>query len=579
VKSQRSDLDSHHHHETETTTVYSAPGDRTDLDEALFANQASFPPPPAAPALPEEVAQSLQAEDPCSAPATSVPCGPGMSVVTYGVAVETALPPELSWDQPPVVPRAAEPRAVIGGTSYELASVLPGLFEVRQAETDSGWSAPPADNTSAEELPPLAEPLYPEELPPAAEGEDPEEGTAQIDPLRPVDAMTPTEAQAEEVTLAPLPPRPQPVLAVNTGMSIAPGETMPITPAHLKLTGGEPCLLDVMVLSPPVHGALLRDGFALTGGDVFTQEDIDQGRLHYRHDGGPQEHDSFTFATPEGEVPATVFAVTVTALHSAPELLGDGQLAGVLGGCRVDEILDGVATCCEPDLHAGLAIIGVSGRGHWHYSLDGGVSWLDLSEVHHARAVLLRHQDRLRFVPRAGWSGSVKLIYHAWDQTTGEAGTPANLAHRNASGGTTAFSKAIATAVLSIAPPPPQPVSDVEPWTAMPTLAEVMGTGLAVVRVVGAGTWQFSTDDGRSWHCFGSVYHGRARLLRQGDRVRFVPRRSGGGEGKVILSGRPWGGYGGNAGETISLGARRSYGEGTPFGEFVKTRTWHLDDG
>ena len=97
-----------------------------------------------------------------------------------------------------------------------------------------------------------------------------------------------------------------------------------------------------MLLSAPLHGALLRDGFALTGGDVFTQEDVDQGRLQYRHEGGGEERDSFTFATPEGEVPATVFTLVIEPTHRAPVLNGNGQLATVLDGCRVADVLDGL---------------------------------------------------------------------------------------------------------------------------------------------------------------------------------------------------------------------------------------------
>jgi hypothetical protein len=95
-----------------------------------------------------------------------------------------------------------------------------------------------------------------------------------------------------------------------------------------------------------------------------------------------------------------------------------------------------------------------------------------------------------------------------------------------------------------------------------------------VVRLEGAGTWQLSLDDGRTWHDFGPAYHGRARLLRGGDRVRFVP--GPGGSGKVVLAARPWDGTGGAAGGTANLAGRGATGQGTPFGGFVLTRTWRL---
>ena len=70
------------------------------------------------------------------------------------------------------------------------------------------------------------------------------------------------------------------------------------------------------------------------------------------------------------------------------------------------------------------------------------------------------------------------------------------------------------------------------------------------------------------------VYHGRARLLRPGDRVRFLPRK--GGSGRVMLTGRPWDGEGAAAGGTANLASHGATGGGTPFAEFVQTRAWRL---
>jgi hypothetical protein len=545
------------------TTMDNVPGDRSDLDEALFASEMSFSA-NGAPNVSAEVAETLQAPEPVSYQTTSAPCGPGLSVIRYGLTVETNLPPGISYHTPDAEPDFAS-RTVVEGGGYELANLCPGVFEVRQvAPPPAEWPAPPLEE------PETPESALPPELPQTEDLPLPAPVAPPLPP-EPV-AAAPAEESREEVSLGPLPPRPAPVLEVNTGLTLAPGETAPITPEHFRLSGGEPCLLDVMVLSPPVHGAIVREGFALTGGDVFTQEDIDQNRIAYRHDGGKDEQDSFTFATPEGEVSATVFAITIAPTRSAPELTGNGQLTLAPLGCRVTEILAGTARCCEPDLHAGMAIIGVAGRGQWHYSLNG-VDWYDLAEVQPAGALLLRDRDHLRFTPRPGSSGTVKLTYHAWDQSTGQAGAAVDLSSAEAVGGATAFSKSPACATTVIAPPVREVNHRVTPWSDAPTLAEAMGGPLAVVRVVGPGTWQYSLDDGRTWNDFTSVYHGRARLLGAEDRVRFLPRP--GASGKVILSGRPWDGDG-VTGETISLAARRSYGEGTPFGDAVQTRTWHL---
>jgi hypothetical protein len=316
----------------------------------------------------------------------------------------------------------------------------------------------------------------------------------------------------------------------------------------------------------------LREGFALTGGDTFTQEDVDQGKISYRHDGGDSTADQFTFATPDGEVQPTVFRLAVRPVHRCPELLGQGQLADVLDGCLVRDVLDGQARCHEPGAEPGMAVVALAGRGTWYYSLDERRTWLELTEAQHGRALLLRERDALRFAPRPGWSGTVKLTYRAWDGSQGSAGQPSNLAPRDAVGGSTAFSRQAASASMQVKPELPQTPPS-EPWRADLSVAELFGEGAAVLRAEGPGEWEFSTDEGRSWQEFGKVYHGRARLLRGADRVRFVRRR--GATGKVILSARTWEERG-PAGAAASLAARSSYGDGTPFGEFVLTRTWRL---
>jgi hypothetical protein len=488
------------------------------------------------------------------------------------------LPPNFSYHTPDEEP-PTEP-TVLGNGDYELAKVAPGLFELRPRPTEPALGVPPDQEPTPPAIDAEAPVCTEEDVLPSPETETKLEDLPTPQPLEDVhQEEEPSREDEEEMSLAPPPPRPIPVLAVNTGLVLAAGETAAVTPEHLRLTGGEAHLLDVMILSPPLHGVLLRDGFALTGGDAFTQEDIDQNRLAYRHEGGPEGSDSFTFATPEGEVPATLFPLTIEPLRRAPQLAGNGELAAAPDGWRVEDVLDGTASCCEPDLTAGVAVVGVAGRGQWQYSLDAGATWLDLSEPHHTRALLLGERDVLRFVPRPGWSGPIKLTYHAWDQSTGQAGAVVNLSARNAVGGSTAFSKATACAagnVVAPAAPERQPDPTIDPWTAAPTLGELVGGALAVVRLEGQGTWQFSLDDGRTWSDFGPVYHGRARLLRAGDRVRFLPRRDG--AGKVALAGRPWDGRGAGSGETLSLAAKRSYGEGTPFADSVRTRTWRLSE-
>jgi hypothetical protein len=596
----------------ETATMRThPPDDRATIDEALFGDQTGFFP-SATPELPPEIA--LSTVGPAAPPLPPFVSAPADQVVE--------VPPWLRF-APATEPVDTQPCGAVrdGGAEYQMTGLAPGLFELRVVP-------PPS---------------------PRGEGNSPPPRGADTTPLAFVDP----EPYEPEVAYFEPPSIPC-VLAVNGGIRLGCGEEAVITPSELCIRGPEQTeRIEILLLAPPTHGALLRDGFALAGGDTFTQQDIDAGRVRYRHDGSDSTEDRFTFATPDGEVQpalfvlaieqspqaaegpsvifpeedtdpgetngdcheasgidsrvpgAGLFASPVNGTHrgfeesgpatpwprsepaeppieslpvpslparEAPLLFGPGDLSTILDGCLVADLLAGQAQCQGPDQPAGLAVVNVAGRGQWYYSLDGMQTWLDLGEARAGKARLLGPDDGLRFVPREGWSGTIKISYRAWDQSTGQPGEVVDLAPRVATGGATAFSAATASAVLHLAPAAPADTAN--PWEGEPTLAELVGDALAVVRLEGEGSWQYSLDDGRTWRPFGVVYHGRARLLRASDRVRFLPRRGAGG--KVLLGGRPWDGRGGSPGGSVSLAARSSYGDGTPFGEFVQTRTWWM---
>lgn len=353
-----------------------------------------------------------------------------------------------------------------------------------------------------------------------------------------------------------------PTLTRSLALEATWGETVPITAQVLALSGPPAVLIDISIVKTPIRGVLLRDGFALTSGDVFTQEDIDRGRIAYRHDGEQSGDDCFTIATPAGEVtPTELRVIVVEPPRQAPVLTGPGSLDGVLDGCRIDQLAG-----------LGVALVALSGRGRWERGYAGG--WVELPDVHHGAALLLGPTDSIRFVPRAGWSGTVKLTYRLWDGTGHTMGEVVNLSSRCSVGGTTPFSAEVATASLRVEaavklvkPEPPAP------WLSPLQARDISGEGFAVVRLEGPGVWQFSLDGGQTWREFGATYHGRSRLLGPSDHVRFVPRP--GQRGKVVMSGRAWDGVG-QSGSTVCLASAESISERSPFGERVVTLNWRL---
>lgn len=132
-----------------------------------------------------------------------------------------------------------------------------------------------------------------------------------------------------EAVAAPAPPPNNvPVLAVNTGLSLAEGATAAIGAAQLQVTDADPSdVLTFTVTVPPVAGSLNLGG-------SFSQAQIAAGSLSYSHDGGEQLSDGFSFTVSDGNggsLAESVFAISVSPVNDPP-VLGLGALpAGQMG--------------------------------------------------------------------------------------------------------------------------------------------------------------------------------------------------------------------------------------------------------
>jgi len=259
-------------------------------------------------------------------------------------------------------------------------------------------------------------------------------------------------------------------------------------------------------------------------------------------------------------------SITVTAVNDAPVLApvaptlpaiteddttNPGELVSSLLGASVTDVdtgaVAGIAVTgldVDTGAVAGIAVTGLaSGNGTWEYSTDGGATWSAVGPVSDTSALLLRDSDRVRFVPDGENADAASFTYRAWDQTSGAAGSQVDA---SANGGTTAFSSATDTASISVTAVNDAPVlTPVAP--SLPTITEddttnpgelvssLLGgsvsdvdtgavVGMAVTGLAsGNGTWEYSTDGGATWSAVGPVSDTSALLLRDTDRVRFVP--------------------------------------------------------
>ncbi len=187
-------------------------------------------------------------------------------------------------------------------------------------------------------------------------------------------------------------------------------------------------------------------------------------------------------------------SITATAVNDAP-VLNTGQqltLTPVMqddttnSGDLVSTIVGSSITDVDLGSVEGIAITSTDeANGTWQYSTDSGATWQDVGAVsdNSARVLTATAQDRLRFVPNAGFWGTVTVGFRAWDTTDSTpTGTPG--VDTTSNGGTTTFSSNQQTATLLIND---APVLDNSGAPTLPTITEdeTSNSGELVSAIVG----------------------------------------------------------------------------------------------
>src|SRR5262245_14283384 len=117
-----------------------------------------------------------------------------------------------------------------------------------------------------------------------------------------------------------------------------------------------------------------------------------------------------------------------------PVLAGDQNP----GGDLVSALLGTAATDADPGADLGIAVtVAPTTAGTWEV-MTNGTTWEALGSVSSKAPRLLRATDRIRFIPNAGFVGSVKLSFKAWDARSADPNGPL------------AFSTATETAVVVV---------------------------------------------------------------------------------------------------------------------------------
>ena len=126
-----------------------------------------------------------------------------------------------------------------------------------------------------------------------------------------------------------------PVLAVNSGFTVDEGTALTIDDTVLRVTDVEQgaAALTHTLATAPANGTLRLSATDLGAGDTFTQDDIDNGRIDYLHDGSETTTDVFNISVSDGAggtIAATPVDVTVNPVNDDPA-------TAVNGGITVDE--------------------------------------------------------------------------------------------------------------------------------------------------------------------------------------------------------------------------------------------------
>lgn len=119
---------------------------------------------------------------------------------------------------------------------------------------------------------------------------------------------------------------------VDEGATMSLASRLVSTDADTPISG-----LTYTLVSLPGDGTLLLDGTPLDVSGTFTQKDVTDGKVSYKHGGSPDGGDSFDWQLTDGTnaLATTTFAITVTPTNDAPLVVNNPTSTIAEGGIEV----------------------------------------------------------------------------------------------------------------------------------------------------------------------------------------------------------------------------------------------------
>jgi hypothetical protein len=112
-----------------------------------------------------------------------------------------------------------------------------------------------------------------------------------------------------------------PTIGANAGLTVVPGTTGTIDSTKLSVTDPDNTATDLVytVGTAPLHGALKNNGTQLNAGDTFTQDDVNNNRIEFTHNGDAATTDEFKFTVSDGaggSIASTTFSININCVAS-----------------------------------------------------------------------------------------------------------------------------------------------------------------------------------------------------------------------------------------------------------------------
>ncbi len=210
-----------------------------------------------------------------------------------------------------------------------------------------------------------------------------------------------------------------PTVKTNAGITVNEGSVNTvIAKSNLEITDVDTAASSITytLTAVPTKGTLKKSGTTLstTSNNTFTQDDINNSRLTYTHDGSETAADSFKFTVSDGaggSIVETTFAITVNAVNDLPTITNSTK-NGTEDTTLTFAVTDftGNYSDAESAALSEIEIVTLPSASHGILKLDG-------SNITAGQKIAAANLSKISFTPIANFAGNASFTWKASDGT------------------------------------------------------------------------------------------------------------------------------------------------------------------